>query len=291
MWDFMLAFPDEKACRDYLFEVRWSKGISCPHCKENKIYTLSDGIRYKCSKCRRQFRVTTGTVFEHRNVPLQKMFLAYFVVISTSKGMSSVKLADWLKVTQTTAWHMLHKIRLSLKSKSEPKQLQGVVEADETYIGQRHKRGSKRGRGGEHKTPVFGIIQRNGRVMTFPVPDTKGKTLKPLIRKHVAEGSRLMTDEYKSYKGLSLEFEHKTVNHGAHEYVNGEAYTNTIENYWQILKSGFRGVYHRPSRKYMKNYCLEFDFRFNMRGMNNNARFYTAISKSSKTIKYKDVIG
>src|ERR1700749_2203868 len=182
LWEFMIVFPNDAACRSYYEKLRWPHGISCPHCKKRKIYTYADNIRYKCASCRKQFRVTTGTIFDRRNIPLEKFFLAYYLLTSTKKGISSIQLGRYLCVTQKTAWSLSHKIRKTLE---QPKAiLKGTVEADETYIGGR-RRFTKRGRGAAHKTPVFGILERNGGLRRFPVENVKAVTVKPLIYKHV----------------------------------------------------------------------------------------------------------
>jgi transposase-like protein len=289
LWEFLVVFPDEGTCLNYLRVLRWQNGISCPYCTHTHIYHLSDKVRYKCAKCRRQFRATTGTIFATRNIPLQKFFLLYYLLLCKGSGISAAKMARWLKITHKSAWLICHKVRLTLRSKSRVKKLFGVVEADETYVGMRRKRGAKRGRGGEHKTPVFGLIQRGGRVMTFPVADTKSRTLKPLIREFISKNSILMTDEYRSYWGVKKEYRHKTVNHKRREYARGKIHVNTLEGYWSLMKRGFLGTYHRPSRQHMDKYCAEFEFRYNLRGMNDNFRFMAAISRSRKPIKNRHV--
>jgi transposase-like protein len=280
LWEFMVIFPDDNSCREYLYKLRWPDGAVCPYCKTTKIYHYSDDLRYKCSKCRKQFRVTTNTVFDTRNLSLQKMFLAYYLLTSSKKGISSIQLSRYLQITQKTAWNLSHKIKASLVIHERGK-LTGVVEMDETYVGGK-RRFSKRGRGAEHKTPVFGILQRDGELRIWPVANVKAKTLKDIIYKHVAEGSTVMTDEFRVYRGLSENYIHKTVNHSIKQYVDGDTHVNSLEGFWGLLKRGIRGVYHRPSRKYLHNYCTEFEFRYNTRHLTDNNRFRTALLKSEK---------
>lgn len=101
---------------------------------------------------------------------------------------------------------------------NEPEeQLKKVVEADETYKGSK-KRG-KRGRGSENKTPIFGLIQRGGKLKITSVENTKRKTLEPIIHKLVKPETKMMTDEWWAYRGLNKHYTHAVVNHGRHEYV------------------------------------------------------------------------
>lgn len=280
LWEFMVVFPDDHSCREYLYKLRWTSGAICPYCKNTKIYHYSDDVRYKCSDCKKQFRVTTGTVFDSRNLSLQKMFLAYFLLTSSKKGISSIQLSRYLQITQKTAWKLSHKIKQSLTEPIREK-LTGTVEIDETYVGGK-RRFSKRGRGAEHKTPVFGILQRNGEVRIWPVENVKSITLKPIIYEHVEYGATIMTDEFRVYRGLSRFYIHKTVNHGIKEYVNGDTHVNGLEGFWGLMKRGIRGIYHRPSRKYLTDYCAEFEFRYNTRKLTDNKRFQKALLKSTK---------
>lgn len=178
---------------------------------------------------------------------------------------------------------MAHKIREALGNKKH-RALRGIIQLDETYVGGR-RRGSKRGRGAAHKTPVFGILETGGKVRMMPVIDTKRATLFPIIHATIRKGSVIMTDDYKSYIGLGSYYTHKVVNHSARQYVDGDTHTNGIENVWSILKRGLRGTYIRPSRKYMGHYCKEAEFRFNHRHDGIITMFNTALKQSNLRIK------
>ena len=145
-----------------------------------------------------------------------------------------------------------------------------VVEADESYIGgkEKNKHRSKRTSavGGKGKEIVFSLVERKGRVRSQHVPEVSGKTLRPILVAQVSRKSILMTDEAGQYREVGSEFAgHGTVNHGIEEYVRGEAHTNTVENYFSILKRGIIGTYHHVSQQHLKRYLGEFDFRYNER--------------------------
>ncbi len=166
--DVQRCFPSEQSCIDYLIHTRWNDKPVCVHCgSDGKIYRIAGGKLLKCAECRRQFSVKVGTIFEDSPLPLQKWFFTVYVFSAHKKGVSSCQLGKDIGVRQATAWHMLHRIRESMRPKEERAQLKNIVELDETYIG--GKAHGKRGRGAENKTPVFGMLEREGEVRTMPV--------------------------------------------------------------------------------------------------------------------------
>lgn len=138
--DMVAYFNDDNNCRRYLIDWRWKGNISCPHCGNTKIYEFSDGRRFKCAGCRQQFTGKVGTIFEDSKVPMKKWFVAIYLITAHKKGISSYQLARDLKVTQKTAWFMLHRIRFGLGLNTEPEeQLEGIIELDETFVGGKNK--------------------------------------------------------------------------------------------------------------------------------------------------------
>lgn len=172
---------------------------------------------------------------------------------------------------------MLQKMRDTLGDDVE--MLSGVVEVDEVYIGAK-KKGSKRGRG-TTKTPVFGMLQRGGKLRIMPVKNVKGKTLKGLIYDYVEDGSTIMSDEFRAYWGLDKLYIHKTVYHAIKEYVNGDAHVNSLEGVWSHLRRMIKGTYQKTSRKYLHLYCNEFEFRYNNRNKSLYIQFKTALKRAS----------
>jgi transposase-like protein len=289
---FTERFPDENSCRLYLEKKLWNNKPVCPHCEsQRKIYRYANNRLFKCADCNRQFQVTTGTIYENSNLPLRKWFLAMYLISTHKKGMSSVQLAKSLGITQKSAWYLAHKIRYMLQYNQKPKKLSKVVEVDETYVGGRKRGSYYRGRSVKHKTPVFGMLQRGGELIIMPVPDTKRKTLEPIILKHVEKGSKIMSDEWWAYKHLHKHYTHETVLHGAREYARGKTHVNGLEGAWSLLKRSIRGIYHRPSRKHLEKYCAEFQFKYNSRQNDENQRFQRVVNKSKITVGNKKIIG
>ena len=285
LFEVISTFSDEKKCLQHLSKVKWNNVVTCSHCNHDKVYAFKDGIRYKCASCLKQFNAKTGTIFANSKIPLTKWFLAVYLALNNKKGVSSVQLAKHLGITQKAAWHMMMKIRTML-GQHAPQHLEKVVEVDETYIGgkakwKHYKKRKKhtQGRSTLEKTPVFGMLQRNGMVKSMPVPDTERGTIQSIILQYVEPESSIMSDEWKAYKYLDAYYDHQHIEHKKYEYVRGEVHTNTIEGYWSHIKRSITGCYHHVSRKYMHQYCHEFDFRYNTRKETDSARFNLAMSK------------
>lgn len=286
---FFKQFPDESACRKYLEQRLWKDTPVCPYCGDSqKIYRYKNGKTFKCACCKKQFQVTTGTIYENSNIPLQKWFLTFYLISVSKKGISSIELSKVLGVTQKTAWYLLHKISYMLQNKESNNQLQGTVELDETYVGGKHK--GKRGRGSENKTPVFGAVQRKGKLKITPVSNAKRKTLEPIIQKVVKNGTHIMTDEWPAYRLLNKDYIHEFVRHHNKEYVRGEIHTNTLEGAWSHLKRSIMGTYHRPSKQHLAKYCAEFQFNYNTRRHTPINKFNQTIDKNKIQIKYSDIV-
>jgi transposase-like protein len=291
-------FHDEKTCVEFLTQQRWGSTVACPHCGNCKVYTTNRG--YKCAEktCAKKFSVTSGTIFENTKLPLSIWFGAMYLVTSHKKGISSLQLATDLGITQKTAWFLNHRIREMLKDKA-PQMLDGMVELDETFVGAKAKNihASKRknlkrnANGFEHITPVFGLLQRGGNVITFVLPEVNKANLKPLMLNNVATTATICTDNFGGYRDLKHSFKrHEIVSHSNGEYVRGDWHTNTIEGYWSLLKRGIIGIYHFVSRKHLHRYCDEFSFRYNSRKIATMDRFENAFTNIEGRLTYKGLI-
>jgi transposase-like protein len=272
-------YHDDDAARAHLETLLWPHGPSCPRCgvTEDRITKLQGASTrpgvFKCKDCRKPFSVTVGTVMERSHIPLHKWVLAAHFMAASKKGMSALQLQRMLGTNYETAWFLFHRLREAAKDYA-PTPLGGegkFVEADETVIGgkERNKRLSKRNPkniGAVGKQVAFTLVERGGRARSFHVANVTGATLRPIMMKHVDRKSALMTDDAGQYRPIGTEFaRHESVNHGQEEYVRGDAYSNTVEGYFSILKRGVIGTFHHISEAHLHRYLVEFDFRYNTR--------------------------
>ena len=286
-------FHDETKAREWLEARLWPNGPICPKCGTIGEATLMQGDShrpglYQCNACREPFTVTVGTLYERSKVPLHKWLAATHLMMASKKGVSALQVGRMLGISKKTAWFLCHRIRESLREiKIEPLGGEGkIVEADETWIGGKEKnkhvgKRNKRNVGGTGKEAAFALVERGGKVRSFHVPEVSGKTLRPILVAQVDRKSTLMTDEGGQYYHAGKEFaRHETINHSADEYVRGDAYTNTIEGYFSVLKRGIVGTYHHVSQQHLKRYLAEFDFRYNEReklGVSDAARMAKSV--------------
>ncbi|HEX4986974.1 MAG TPA: IS1595 family transposase [Burkholderiales bacterium] len=294
-------FIDEEAARKHIESIRWPNGPVCPHCGGTERNSQLQGESHRaglyfCGDCRSQFTVTIGTVFERSKIPLHKWVYATHLMCSSKKGISSKQLERMLGVTYKTAWFMSHRIREAMKPESGGLLGSGgqPVEADETYIGK--KIGAKVRRGPAHKEAIFSLVERNGSVRSFHVPDVKAETLKEKLLANVSTKANLMTDKGGMYRRTKESFpKHAQVDHGAGEYVRGTVHTNTVEGFFGIFKRGMYGTYQHVSSHHLERYTTEFDFRYNNRialGVDDNQRTDAALKGiSGKRLTYRRIGG
>jgi len=296
LFDLMDAFPDEQSCVDHLRAIRWKDGAYCPHCGSAKVYSFSDGKTFKCGDCRDRFSIKVGTIFEDTKLPLRKWFMAIWLITNHPKGIASTTLAKDLKITQKSAWFVLHRLRHAAATPSFREPLKGTIESDTTFIGgkEKNKHASDRKggtQGGAGKAVVLGILERDGELRAGHVANTKARTLQDAVRSNVAAGSAIMTDEDRAFQGLSGDYYHHTVNHSAGEYVRHQTiHTNSIESVWALLKRQIIGIHHWVSPKHLDRYVQEMTFRFNRREETVTNRMNGLFGRVEGRLTYKALI-
>jgi transposase-like protein len=325
----MRYFADPDVCVDFVASMRWLNGVVCPHCASDRVSYLKSRRIWKCLNrdCYRQFSVKTQSVFEDSPVPLDKWMVAVWMVVNCRNGVSSYEIARVVKVTQKSAWFMLHRIRLALRRGNWElmgSDGNGNVEADECFIGgapkNRHGHrndfqpkylktawgtwiknpmaGKLESGSGTLKTPVFGLLDREARqVRAKVIPKVNRAVLQNEILNNVSKGSRILTDEQGGYASLpKIEFVHEAVNH-AKEYVRGDVHTNGLENFWSLLKRSLRGTYVAVEPFHLDRYLDEQIFRYNNRTTKDNPlddrdRFMLAVSQIyGKRLTYAELTG
>jgi transposase-like protein len=312
-------YQDEDAAREHLEKIQWPGGPVCPHCglvgeaykltaREDSKTSVRKGV-YKCASCREQFTVTVGTIFEDSKIPLHKWLLAIHLMCSSKKGISAHQLwrnlwpVDEETGKQTgsyrTAWFMAHRIRWALGQEPIAEKLKGIFEIDDTWVGGKLRPGPrdpndsssvrfKKQRAGfdpkANKTPVVSILQRDGTVRS--AARITSEELRPVMDDMIDKAnSHIMTDSATRMKLSKYGWKHSAVNHSKDEYVRHEdglvITTNTVEGYFSILKRGIHGVYHHVGKHYLDQYLREFDFRYNVRKVNDSERVVMAVRKTS----------
>lgn len=279
---FMRRYATEAEARRWFEQARWPEGPVCPRCgvmyRSSRISTRPG--QFTCLDCRHRYSLTCRTALHNTKLPLRTWLIAMYLIATSSKGISAMKLSEWLGVSYKTAWHLGHRIRAMMAS--EPTLLHGVVELDETYVGgkprkvhrerllpkdQRPKR--KHGRA-THKACVFVAVERGGRVIPRVVPGHTKGALADAVRSIVLNDAVLMTDELPAYTGVGREYAaHHRVRHSNDEFARTDGdlrvHVNTAESFNAMLKRGIVGVFHYVSKKHLHRYAAETAFRWNER--------------------------
>jgi transposase-like protein len=287
-------FGDDQHCRNYLEKLRWHNGVVCPKCRGTKISSILKRDQYNCDNesCRYQFSVTAGTIFHDTHLPLTKWFLATYILCQSRKGMSANQMKRMLGVSYKTAWYLCHRIRAAMKAVM-PEPLDGTIEIDETYVGGKPPKGSKRGRG-TPKEVVIGIRQRGGELRFFHADDCKSGTLAKYIKENVSqEVDVIMTDDFSAYPKAIAKAgvlgEHKAINHSLGIYSIGDLHTNTVESAFSLLKRGIIGTWHKVSAKHLEAYLNEMAFRFNNRKNPYLFRDTLLMMIGAENVEYKEL--
>ena len=285
----IVYFSNPDNCIDYLAIRRWPDGrVICPGCGSDRVSFNAQRRTWKCSKhhSKREFSIKVGTVMEDSPIPLDKWLTAMWMILNCKNGVSSCEIAKDVRVSQKSAWFMLHRIRLTMQDEVLGSKFSGEVEADETFIGGKarnmHKsvkarRITGQGRNTDDKIMVMGILERGGKIRTKILSDRKQETLHGEVRANVEAGAELYTDTFGAYKGLQNEYAHQVVDH-ALRYVDGRVHTNGLENFWSLLKRGISGTYVSVEPFHLFRYLDEQAFRFNNRKATDADRFNMALS-------------
>ncbi|MGA2880749.1 MAG: IS1595 family transposase [Bryobacteraceae bacterium] len=295
-------FSNPDNCLKTLVARRWPDGVVlCPTCGSKEVRFLATRRLWECKgkHAKKQFSIKVGTIFEDSPLGLDKWLCAMWLLVSCKNGISSYEVSRDLGISQKSAWHVMHRIRLATQNLGTGGKLTGEVEIDETFIGQKARNMHKAerakkitGTGGKDKTAVMGMIERGGKVRLQVVDSRRKHELQKQVREHVEAGSAIFTDELKSYDGLESDFQHAVINH-AIEYVNGNVHTNTMENFWSLLKRGLHGTYISVEPFHLFRYLDEQAFRYNNRkDMTDSDRFDLAVRQIvGKRLTWAEVTG
>lgn len=306
-------YSDEGVAYEFMEKLRWPNGPVCPRCGHERAYFLkphadrytrtghaSQRRLWKCARCRNQFSVLIGTVFEDSRIPLSKWLLGMHMMCSNKNGVAARELARTLEITVKSAWFMAHRLRYALEHPSVmgkmTDKLDGIVEADETYVGGKLK-GHGKGFHVENKTPVLTLVERGGEARSRVLDRVTGENIRQALAEEVDASARLMTDENNLYIVPGRTFaSHETVEHRAREYARpsrvhaAAVHCNTAEGYFSQLKRSIDGTHHQVSREHLHRYVAEFDFRYNTRRLEDGERTVRAIRQAEgKRLRYRSL--
>ncbi|HYL90627.1 MAG TPA: IS1595 family transposase [Burkholderiales bacterium] len=302
-----LACANEEAAVEFMEKQRWGDHPACPFCGSLAVYKMMDSkepskrqanFRWRCKEkeCHAQFTVRVGTVFEESRIPLKHWAFAFWRAATSKKGISALEIHRQTGVSYKSALFMLHRIRHAM-DETDIEPLNGIVEVDEVYIGGKPRRihGTRftDAKTKDRKTPVIGMIERGGRVRPKVLADVNAENLKAAINANIARGSRIMTDDLPSYRGLKRDgWQHEFVKHSMYEFVRGDVTTNAIEGFFGLMKRGINGIYHSVSKKHLHRYLSEYQFRFNNRDLTDGERAVAAIKAAQgKRLTYAQQVG
>lgn len=296
-------FTDERKARSYFEAIRWPDGVICPHCGNadaSRLYAIEANVKHgvreglrECQDCHGQFTVMTGGIMESSHLPLTKWALAYRLMASAKKGISAHQMHRTLGVTYKTAWFLCHRIREAMRDVSGD-QLGGagkIVEADETYVGGKPRRGTDgRKSQKDRKTPVAVLVERGGRARAVPLEQPIAGALKRNIALNVAQGTEMHTDEHRAYQGIEriTGGPHLAVVHSLNEFAKEDIHNNTAESWNALLKRSIVGSFHHVSREHLARYCDEVSFRWDRREIDDTERTAQAIKGGdNKRLTYR----
>ena len=307
--DIARYLTDEAAAQQAFADLRWPNGVECPLCDGGKkVYEVAYAAtakgkatvrkQWKCGACRKRFSVTSRSIFEGAHIPVGKWIYAIFLMCSSKKGVSANQLSRELDITYKSAWFMCHRVREAMLQEPLAGMLgtgpDAIVELDETFVGGKKKnnRHANRTAAAGRKTAVMTLIDREGDVKTFKVPNVRKGTLQALARPIVDQSATIMTDAHLSYEGLDEHFAaHHTVDHSK-TFVRGVImHTNFAESYHSLLKRGIIGAFHHVSDKHLPRYLAEFDRRWNTRNDRDGDRTASVIATAfGKRLTYNAAI-
>ena len=298
----------DEAAREFLETWLWQDGPVCPRCQSTDkahVYRMTGASTraglHNCKDCRRQFTVTVGTIFEDSHIPLRKWLVAWFLLCSSKKGMSSLQLKRILDLgSYRTALFMTHRIRHALANPTFSEPLKGDVEFDSTYVGGKEKRGfdrrsGKRTTGFSKKTAVVSLQERGGEKRSVVMERVNAQNLAAILKEHVAAGSRVHTDESQLTRKMDPAYEHHASNHSKKQFVlalpdGNKTHTNTLESSFGLLKRGVYGTFHSVSKKHLHRYVAEFDYRWNARKTTDGERTVEGLKKArGKRVTYAQI--
>ena len=289
----------------------WQGKPTCPHCRSVEVYQMKDRAtgqrskrflwRCKAKGCKKQFTVRVGTVMEDSKIAIRHWCYAFWAACAGKKGVSALQIKRQTGISYESALFLMHRVRFAMATNyTLPAQLEGTIEADETYVGGKprfHNRANM-GTWKATKATVFAMVERDGEARAFPVERVDSFTLQKTLIKHVSHDAQVFTDQSKLYPAVGDHFlgGHESVNHSKYEYVRTrpdgtKVHTNTVEGFFSIFKRALHGTWHSVSRHHLHRYVSECAFRYSTRELEDGGRVALAITKArGKRLFYRNLV-
>jgi hypothetical protein len=268
---FRERFGSEAACRTTLFEMRWCLGLTCPVCGGRRFCALRTRKLLQCNRCKKQLRLTAGTVFQDTKLPLTAWFAAIYHLTQSKGGISSIELGRRLGVKRQTAWLVKHKLMRAMAAREAAKpKLAGRVEIDDAYLGG-ERPGGKRGRGAAGKTPVVAAVEttaerRPKRLRLTVVKGFRKREVERIAKRDFAPGANVVSDGLSCWPAVAKagckHFPMRTGSGRQAARWSPFAWVNTMLG---NIKTAIAGTYHHVSPKHAPSYLASFAYRFNRR--------------------------
>lgn len=276
----VMRMTEEEAFTEFR-KLRWpdTDGEAvCPHCGYERCYFIRSRSIFKCAACRRQFSVTSGTIFSSAKLPLRDYLAVIALYVHNAKGISAIQVSRSMGISYKAAFVLLHKLREAIEDGRADMKVGGLVEMDAAYYG-----GSVRplntGRDGARpkgkrpkKKCVLTLVQRDGPAVTVLVESENTDDVLAAAAKHVLPGSTVYADEHGAYDALHARYETFRINH-RWSYAEGHVSTNRAESFHSRMRRAEIGVYHRISGRYISRYAAEMAHRHDRRRVDSRAIF------------------
>jgi len=262
VYEFFKLFPDSKTAIKYFEKIRWNNKPECPYCESKRISKRKIPY-YRCKTCLNDFTVCTASIFERSKVPMHKWLFTIYLLQTSSKGISSLQLSKEIKVTQKSAWFMLHRLRETCKE--DLGTLSGVISIDETFFGglreNKHKSKLDKNKSWREEKVMVQGLRAGNKVKTKVINKANKEELQGNLFKNIDEGSMIVTDNAIHYHTMDKRFRHALLHHATNQYIKNGFSTNDMESVWALMKRGYKGVYYHWSKKHLPRYLSEFTFR------------------------------
>jgi hypothetical protein len=266
----MQDYGTETKCERALFCWRFPSGYVCQECGNRSYCRLKCRKLLQCNHCNHQISLTSQTLFAYTKLPLTKWLMAIYLLSQAKTGLSAMALKRQIGVSYNTAWMMKHKLLQAMKESDDKSHIGGIIQVDDVYWGG-EKRGGKRGRGSENKTPFVAAVALNEeghpiRMKLMVVEGFSTNVIEQWINHHLHPGSVVISDGLNCFTAFdSPHTEHVRVVTGGNLDLMDHPAFKWVNVMIGNVKTSIRGSCHAIRAKHLPRYLAEYCYRFNNR--------------------------